>query len=147
MLDLRQILQKYNPDNPFHLWWGYNNNRVLRQFTKGFTIKRIISAEFVDHYDCPREDAVWTMIEYLYPHGSGTGFEEDHDAMMTFGVLVDTIIEETFHYIQKRLPRHQLETVPEDLLFEEWISQTAAVFVHKDFHVEYDLLGDPIRKF
>lgn len=145
IIDLVAVIKKYNPCLRGG-WWGYVNDSILRDFVRRFTIQNIVAAEFVDHYDHPREDLIWTVIEAHYPTGTGA-FEKNHDSMMAFDLLVDDITTDVFHYLKERMERSNIRTSPMDMLFEKWISPTAAIFVDKNFDPMLEKFGERHGKF
>lgn len=145
IVDLRWVIEKYSPTKKFG-WWGYVADSVLRDFVRRFTIQNIISAEFVEHYDYPKEDLIWTVIEAHFPCGTGA-FEENPDTTLAFELLVDELTADVFHYLNERMSRMEIKTNPMDMLFEKWISPTAAIFVDKNFDPSLEKFGERFGKF
>lgn len=95
----------------------------------------MIESGFILPYDAlGQEGVLWEFVESLFPEGTGA-FEDSVESMSSFQLLHDAVIEEVDTLLRLKVEPLGLATEYTDYLFDRWITNSAAAFVHKDFSV------------
>ena len=139
IFDFREILFRYGPNTAVTpMREMYNKDPILKTFLQRFTVKQIIEAIFVSHYDSPTDTLIWHCIENLFPEGTGD-FGESIRSLEAFEAIAGLITEEVDDYIQNRFWKMGAYDHYVQYRFHEWIGldTTIASFVRNGFDAEY----------
>lgn len=130
IIDFREILYFYSPHGVRDQYL-YRGVSKLKTFLQAFTIHEMISCIFSNRYDIPdQESLIWLVIEHRFPEGVAI-FEEDADAVASFELLIDLVIQETDQLIKQNLKHYGLEEQYQEYLFDRWIDHTTAILSYK----------------